>query len=90
VRSRLIVDLDRERSAPSHELAQRLNVLEGTEAQALIGGGAWAVSDDEESAGLVYTSFFPNAGLKGMLVPLITGNARVRGGWLGRALADER
>jgi hypothetical protein len=90
VRSRLIVDLDRERSAPSHELAQRLNVLEGTEAQALIGGGAWAISDDEESSGLVYTSFFPNAGLRGRMVPIITGNARVRGGWLGRALADER
>lgn len=88
MRSRLIVNLDRDRYALSPELAQRLNALEGTEAQALIGGGAWAVSEDEASAGLVHTSFFPNLALKGRLALVIAGNARLRAAWLGDALAE--
>ena len=88
VRSRLIINLDRERSALSRELAQRLNELEGTDAQPLIGGGAWAVSEDEEPRALVYTAFFPNAGLKGNLAQIIAGNAWFRAKWLGGVMAE--
>jgi hypothetical protein len=88
VRSRLVVDLDRERYALSQDVAQRLNELEVTEAEALIGGGAWAVSEAEEPAALIYTAFFPNAGLRGNLAPMIAGNAWFRAGWLGRVLGE--
>ena len=86
VRSHLVVELDRERYALSRELAQRLNELEASEAQPLIGGGAWAVSEDGASRSLVHTTFFPNAGLKGNLAPFIAGNMWFRAGWLGRVL----
>ena len=88
VRSQLLVSLDGERSAPSHELAQALNEREGTEAQPLIGGGAWVVTEDEGSRALAYVAFFPNAGLRSRLVPIIAGNAWFRAKWLGRVLAE--
>ena len=88
VRSRLVVDLDRERCVPSHDLAQRLNSIEGTVAQALIGGGAWAVSEGEEPRSLIYTAFFPNAGLRGGLAPMIASNAWFRAEWLGSVLGE--
>lgn len=88
VRSRMVVDLDRDSFVPSHELAQRLNELEATAARPLIGGGAWAVSQGEEPRALSYTAFFPNAGLKANLAPMIAGNTRFRAEWLGSVLGE--
>jgi hypothetical protein len=87
VRSRLFVDLARDRYPLSLELAHGLNELEGSAGQPLVGGGAWAVSEEGEPRTLVYTAFFANADLAGQLAPMMAvNNMRYRREWLKDAL----
>ena len=93
-RSRLFVRLNQDGLVPSAqvaplvELAHALNELEGATVQPLIGGGAWATAEDEEPRVLVYTAFFPNAGLRGRLAQVLATNTWLRGQWLDRVLQE--
>lgn len=87
VRSRLVIDLEGEALAPSRALAARLNALEVAAAAPLIGGGAWAVTDEGGQLRLVHTMFSPNAELRARWAPMLAGNAWFRTRWVADALA---